>query len=95
MISIAFFHSARLSKVGAREVAEPISKTMHWRDVELAQPLGAAGSEPPYRDSHLARFVGEVLHDARSGEDDDPDRKRFGHRVIALERRGVLVTART
>ena len=51
----------------------------------------AAFRKSPHRNAHLASFVGEVLDDPGTREDDDADRKCFEHRVVALERRRVLV----
>jgi len=51
----------------------------------------AAVPEPPDRNPELPRLVGEVLLDAGSGEDHDPDRQYLQHRVVTLEGRGLGV----
>ena len=43
------------------------------------------------RDAEALGFVGEVVGDAGAGEDHEADGKRFEERVVALERRGLVV----
>ena len=48
--------------------------------------LGAPLTEPPHRDTEALCLVGKVALNAGTGKDDDADRQRLQHRVIALER---------
>ena len=60
----------------------------HAHDGVGRQRARAAGPETIDRDAHLAGLVGQVVLNARAGEDDDADRQAVEHLVIALERRG-------
>ena len=46
----------------------------------------AACPEAIDRDAHLAGLIGQVVLNARAGEDDDPDRHNAEHLVVAFER---------
>ena len=49
-----------------------------------------AASKPPDRDAKHFCFVSEVLGDAGTREDDNPDRHRLQQLIVALEGRGLI-----
>ena len=94
--SLSFFELSRTAAPGEppeqAAAASAIKKVRSIATARKAAALAAAfRAEAPDRNAHLAGLVGEVGGDAGAGEDDDADRQRFEHPVVALEGRGVAV----
>src|SRR3546814_6546645 len=90
---VCFFFSSRRRHTrcalvtGVQTCALPI-----YRGEPLRRRSSAAlMPEVPALDAHRLGLVVQIVLDAGAGQDDDASRQGFQERIVALERRGLLV----